>query len=155
MKLMTCGYEGTKPSQFFSTLLSNKVATIVDLRELPLSRKPGFSKSALATSAKRYNLNYVHIPALGCPREIRHAYREDNNWSRYARRFLAYLKTQGQAIDELAELIERERCCLLCFEADPNFCHRSYVAEDLTTRNGAKLSIVHLRVPTPVQVAWD
>lgn len=155
MKLMTCGYEGTKPSQFFSTLLSNKVETIVDLRELPLSRKPGFSKSALATSAKRHNLNYVHIPALGCPRDIRHAYREDNNWSRYTKRFLAYLKTQGQAIDELAELIERERCCLLCFEADHNFCHRSYVAEDLTTRNGAKLIIVHLRVPIPAQVAWD
>lgn len=155
MRLMTCGYEGTKPSQFFSTLLNNEVETIVDLRELPLSRKPGFSKSALATSAPRYDLRYVHIPALGCPREIRHAYREDDNWSRYTRRFLAYLKTQDQAMDALAELIERERCCLLCFEADPNYCHRSYVADALrlTTRDGAKLSIVHLKIPTPAQAA--
>ncbi len=149
MKLMTCGYEGTTPPLFFSTLVKNNVETIVDLRELPLSRKPGFSKSALASSAQQYHLGYVHIPALGCPREIRHDYRQDKDGSRYTQRFMAYLKTQNQALDTLAELIQRQRCCLLCFEADPNFCHRSYVAESLTARIGAELTIVHLKVQAP------
>jgi uncharacterized protein (DUF488 family) len=153
MKLMTCGYEGAQVAQFFSTLQSHQIEMIIDLRELPLSRKPGFSKSALMTSASRYHLDYVHIPALGCPREIRHAYRKDKNWARYTQRFLAYLRTQDQALAELAGLVKRERCCLLCFEADPSFCHRSYVAEHLAIRLGTKLSIVHLQIPTSTQVA--
>jgi len=66
---------------------------------------------------------------------------------------MAYLKTQDKAIEELADLIERERCCLLCFEADPNFCHRSYVAQSVATQIGVSLLIAHLKVPTLARVA--
>ncbi|MCL4487323.1 MAG: DUF488 domain-containing protein [Chloroflexi bacterium] len=153
MRLMTCGYQGATPSQFFSTLQKNKVETIVDVRELPLSRKPGFSKSALAKTAARYGIRYTHVPSLGCPRDIRHAYRKDKDWRLFTKRFLAYLKTQKQALNALAELVERERCCLLCFEADPKACHRSFIADNLAGRAGTKLSIVHLTVPSSVRPA--
>jgi uncharacterized protein (DUF488 family) len=149
MTLFTIGYEGMLLQQFFAVLAANRVQTIVDVRELPISRRPGFAKAALASGAAKRGLSYVHIVALGCPRNIRHDYRDDKDWSRYTRRFLSYLDGQNAAIDELASLIRRERCCLLCFEADPATCHRSFVAERVAARTRQHLSIVHLTAPTP------
>lgn len=153
MKLMTMGYEGTTSRQFFALLLENKVQTIVDVRELPISRKAGFSKAALVLTASDYNMNYIHVPALGCPKEIRHDYRADDDWTRYTRRFMTYLNTQRVAINELVELVKRERCCLICFEADPNFCHRSFVAQRVATVVGSSFVVVHITALTPEKVA--
>ena len=153
MKLMTMGYEGITNQNFFAVLSKNKVQTIVDVRELPISRKAGFSKASLALAALNYKMHYVHMPALGCPKEIRHDYRADDNWTRYTRRFMPYLNTQKAAISELVELVSRERCCLVCFEADPNFCHRSFVAEKAAAVGGLSLAVVHLTAPAPEKVA--
>lgn len=148
MKLMTMGYEGITSQQFFDVLLNNKVQTIVDIRELPISRKAGFSKTSLAEIAKDYDLNYVHLQSLGSPREIRHDYREDNNWKRYTRRYMTYLNTQKDSINELADLIQRKRCCLICFEADHNFCHRLFVADAVAASIDRSVKVVHLIAPT-------
>ncbi|MBI5291596.1 MAG: DUF488 domain-containing protein [Chloroflexi bacterium] len=152
MKLMTIGYEGLATAQFFDLLTAGRVQTIVDVRELPLSRKPGFSKSALALSTAAHSLEYIHVPALGCPREIRHEYRDDGDWQRYTRRFRAYLSTQTEAIHDLSQLAQRNRCCLLCYEADPNFCHRLFVAERVVEIVGTSLKIVHLMATAPIGV---
>lgn len=148
MKLMTMGYEGINSQMFFAILLKNKVQTIVDIRELPISRKSGFSKSSLAETAQSHNLNYMHLQSLGSPRKIRHDYREDNDWKRFTKRYMGYLNTQQDSINELANLIQRERCCLLCFEADHNFCHRLFVAEKVVANTDRTLQVVHLIAPT-------
>ena len=145
MQLLTIGYEGLTPDQFFGLLRANDVQTIVDVRELPLSRKTGFSKDSLAKIARENGIKYVHIPALGCPKSIRHAYRIDKNWTRYTLRFITYLNTQDEAIAELTSRVRQERCCLVCFEADPNYCHRLYVAERVSAETEAPLSVIHLR----------
>jgi uncharacterized protein (DUF488 family) len=147
MKFLTMGYEGLTSQQFFQVLLKNKVETIVDIRELPLSRKVGFSKKSLAQAAGDYCLEYVHLAALGSPRDIRHDYWHDNDWQRFTRRYKSYLKTQEDSIRELSELIKRERCCLLCFEADHNFCHRIFVAEQLVAKLDGSVKVVHLTPP--------
>lgn len=153
MRLMTIGYEGLTVQQFFAVLLKNKVQTVVDVREMPISRKAGFSKAPLSLAASDYNMNYLHMVALGCPKEIRHDYRTDNDWTRYTRRFKAYLNTRKDSISELVELVKRERCCLVCFEADPKFCHRSFVAEKAAAIIGPSLIVAHLTAPIPEQVA--
>src|ERR1035437_7627246 len=71
--------------------------------------------------------DFFWTPELGCPKEIRHDYRDDGDWARYSRRFKSYLETQGGAIERLIEWAGEEQCCLLGLEADYNFCHRSYV----------------------------
>src|SRR6266446_8292120 len=131
VEMFTIGYEGLTPSEFTTTLARAGVERIVDVRELAVSRRPGFAKSALTTSLFDAGIAYTHVPALGCPREIRHAYREDLNWKRYTKRFCAYLETRHSDLEKLLELVQRERCCLLCYEADFNFCHRFFVAERL------------------------
>lgn len=143
-ELMTIGYEGMTLGQFFRLLRHGEVETLVDVRELPLSRKPGFSKSALSAAVASHGLSYAHAASLGCPRDIRHAFRADGDWARYTQRFAEYMETQGGAIAQLAERVQAERCCLLCFEADPNFCHRSFVADRVATTVGRSLTVTHL-----------
>jgi uncharacterized protein (DUF488 family) len=102
--------------------------TVIDVRELPLSRKPGLSKKALATRLARSGVRYIHIPALGCPRAIRHRYRTDGDWVRYEQAFLEHLDMQQDPLARLADIISASKSALLCFEANPEFCHRRIVA---------------------------
>jgi uncharacterized protein (DUF488 family) len=145
-EIMTVGYEGLTPRKFLGILKRGGVSRIIDVRELATSRRAGFAKTALTASLTNAGIAYTHLRELGCPRNIRHEYRKDRNWKRYAKRFCSYLKTQDEALQALAELAKVERCCLLCFEGDFNFCHRSFIAERLGLLV-EKLRIKHLTDP--------
>ena len=142
MKLYTIGYEGLRMDAFASCLAGHGVETIVDVRQLPLSRKPGFSKTALAANLSQHNLGYVHRPELGCPKSIRDQYRQNADWSEYTESFLNYIATKDEALSNLAGFASNNTCALLCYEADYNFCHRSMVADAVARRS--KLTVSHL-----------
>lgn len=126
--LYTVGYEGLSIEAFIARLKANGVRTLVDVRELPLSRKKGFSKQALARTLAEHDIAYAHMPTLGCPRPIRDAYKTDGSWARYTLSFTRYLATQQAAVQELAHIAQATPAALMCFEADFNRCHRSFVA---------------------------
>jgi uncharacterized protein (DUF488 family) len=123
------------------------VTLLVDIRELPISRKPGFNKAALETMAGKRGMKYVHVVELGCPRDIRHEYRADGDWARYTKRFKSHLDDQTEALDKLAAWMRDEHCCLLCYEEDFNFCHRSIVAAKVASLANHDLKINHLTGP--------
>jgi uncharacterized protein (DUF488 family) len=140
----TIGYEGMTIGAFIAALRAQRIAHLVDIRELALSRKKGFSKTALSEHLERVGIRYSHVRALGCPKPIRDQYRVDGNWKRYSRAFAAYLESQAPAIRELIRTMKTDRCCLMCFEADFTLCHRSLVAHELGG------TIVHLTAYGPV-----
>ena len=144
MIIHTIGYEGIDIDRFLSLLREHAIETVVDVRELPLSRKPGFSKKALADTLNLSGLEYVHLPDLGCPKPIRSRYRTDGNWKRYTEGFLKYLNTQDEALADLASMAAISNCALLCFEADYNYCHRSMVADAVNQISGIRVS--HIQV---------
>ena len=144
MIIHTIGYEGIDIDRFLSLLREHAIETVVDVRELPLSRKPGFSKKALADTLNLSGLEYVHLPDLGCPKPIRSRYRTDGNWKRYTEGFLKYLNTQDEALADLASMAAISNCALLCFEADYNYCHRSMVANAVNQISGMRVS--HIKV---------
>ncbi len=137
MTVFTIGYEGLDIDRFMSLLAEHGIETVVDIRELPLSRKPGFSKKALASVLNLSGLEYVHMVDLGCPKPVRDRYRADGNWKRYTEGFLKHLKTRKAAIADLSDLVSSSNCALLCYEADFNFCHRSMVANAVQEHCGA------------------
>lgn len=89
--LYTLGYEGLSLEAFIDRLKEAGVQSVIDVRELPLSRKKGFSKRSFAEALHAAGLGYVHVPALGCPKPIRNQYKQDANWHAYERKFNAYL----------------------------------------------------------------
>lgn len=139
MTVYTIGYEGLNLEMFMSLLTEHGVETVVDVRELPLSRKPGFSKKTLAGALTHSGVDYVHMGDLGCPRPVRDSYRENGDWGRYTKGFLKHLQDQEGPIAKLSDLVQASNCALLCYEADFRFCHRSMVAEAIRDNCGADI----------------
>lgn len=126
--LYTFGYEGLDIEAFIARLHQAGVHSVVDVRDLPLSRKKGFSKTRFSSLLNQAGIEYLHAPALGCPKPIRHQYRADGDWARYSHAFLTYLATQKDNLRDLARIALSRTACLVCYEADFNLCHRTYVA---------------------------
>jgi len=70
-------------------------------------------------------------------------YRIDGDWASYTRKFKKHLPSASDSIEELASRALKERLCLVCFEADPAFCHRSFIAE-AAAEVCDRIEIVHL-----------
>jgi len=144
--LYTFGYEGLDIDAFISRLHEVGIQTILDVRELPLSRKKGFSKSSFSERLSDANVGYLHAPTLGCPKEIRDRYRKDSDWAEYTRAFQAYMVSQVAATRELVKLSKATATCLVCFEAEYTMCHRTYVARAALAQGG--LPVMHLTART-------
>lgn len=146
MALYTFGYEGLSIDSFIARLKKAGVKAVFDVRQLPLSRKKGFSKVAFGAALRDAGIAYTHLPVFGCPVQIRDRYKLDQNWKRYEKSFNEYIEGQKPALVELAVFAEKVDACLVCFEADFNFCHRNLVAQAAT--RGRKLRVVHLASTT-------
>lgn len=128
--VMTIGYEGLDLEHFLKFLTFNEVEVLVDVREIPLSRKKGFSKSLLAETLEDNGIGYQHIKALGSPKPIRDRLKSDWDYDAFFSAYDDYLETQDEALDALGEIIEDHRkVCLMCFESSHDQCHRSHVAK--------------------------
>jgi uncharacterized protein (DUF488 family) len=129
-RLITIGYEGADFKDFLATLKIENVTQLLDIRELPMSRRKGFSKTALREGLASIGIDYRHEPWLGSPRAIRHRLREDGDYARFFRAFARHLDRQTTLLNELAAELEGT-VALLCYERDHRQCHRSIVAEVL------------------------
>jgi uncharacterized protein (DUF488 family) len=126
MRIFTIGYEGATVPEFLEALQKAGVERVIDVRALPLSRRPGFSKSPLRRALAEAGLDYVHLKALGTPADGRAAARAGRH-ADMARIYAGQLElpeAMAQSAQMLA-LAEERPSALLCFERDPAHCHRS------------------------------
>lgn len=141
--LLTIGYEGYTVHDVLSVLASAEVSLLLDVRALPRSRKPGFSKRQLAAELEERGIIYCHLPALGTPKAGRDAVRAGRPEVMEA--IFREHMTSDRAQAELgqAKAIAREnRTCLLCYERNPACCHRRIVAEMIAAET--EHSVIHL-----------
>ncbi len=129
----TVGYEGTDIDRFVATLKAVGIKTLADVRAVALSRKKGFSKTALRQRLEAEGINYLHFVALGDPKPGREAAR-NGRMAEFQRIYRKHLATSeaAQALLELESVVWTSPSCLLCFERDPSVCHRSIVTEKLS-----------------------
>src|SRR5437879_4810606 len=140
-KLFTIGYEQTPPKAVLDELEQAGVKLLVDVRAVTSSRRPGFSKRQLAAGLDERGIAYLHLHALGTPKEGRLAARAGKRDELF-RIFDKHLRTPEarEELDELATLAKSgRRLCLLCYERDPEGCHRRRLAELIHERTGAKV----------------
>lgn len=147
-EIQTWGYEGLNIADFVARLRRAGATTVIDVRANPISRKPGFSKKALAVHLGNAGIDYVHAPKMGCPKPVRDRYKADGDWATYTLGFMKYIGGQGDAVSEVAAVAQRSKSCLICFEADFNFCHRTFVARAVSALTG--MEIVHLTERTSI-----
>jgi len=145
--LYTIGYEKALLKDVISTLAAAGISTLLDVRDRPISRRPGFSKRQLAAAIEEAGMSYLHLDALGTPPEGRLANRR-REWDRFwaiVEERLARPEAE-LALQQAARIADAATCCLLCYESDWQICHRRRVAEILCRRHG--FAVRHLAVCT-------
>jgi uncharacterized protein (DUF488 family) len=147
--LTTIGYESADLSDFIVTLRRAGVNCLIDVRELPISRRKGFAKRALSEALADAGIGYVHLRGLGDPKEGRDAARA-GDVAGFTRVFTKHMKSTIAQCDlqKAVRLVGLGGACLMCYERDHSACHRSIVAEAISDISG--VAIFHLRVSKEV-----
>jgi uncharacterized protein (DUF488 family) len=120
------------------------VERLIDVREVPISRRRGYAKRALSAAMSEVGVEYVHLAQLGNPRPYRDLYKS-GRIALGRRRYREHMLSEcGQALGDLAVLVGEKRCALMCLEHDPARCHRSVIVDVLRDELGLALSVAEL-----------
>ena len=141
MRIYTIGYEATTVPDFLAALKQAGVERVIDVRALPLSRRPGFSKTPLRAALEDVGIEYVHLKALGTPADGRAAARAGRHAD--LERIYAGQLELPEAMAQGAQMLDlaaEKPSALLCFEREPAHCHRTLLLDAVA--QGAE--IVHL-----------
>ncbi|WP_066794931.1 DUF488 domain-containing protein [Sphingomonas soli] len=130
MKVYTIGYEATTMAEFIAALKGAGVERLIDVRALPLSRRPGFSKNILAATLKEAGVEYVHLKNLGTPKLGRDAAKKGDVATLEAvyETQLGLPEAQAEAA-QMRALAAEKPSALLCYERNPEHCHRTLLLE--------------------------
>lgn len=130
MKVFTIGYEQTTMAEFIAALKAAGVEQVIDVRAIPASRRPGFSKNLLAGSLAEAGISYVHLRALGTPKLGRDAAKKGDveTLERVYEGQLALPEAQAEAA-RMRALAAEKPSALLCYERNPEHCHRTLLLE--------------------------
>jgi uncharacterized protein (DUF488 family) len=130
MCLFTIGYEGRSLERYLNTLILSNIKVLCDVRKNPMSRKYGFAKRTLQNACETVNIKYLHLPELGIVSEKRKSLKSQAD---YDKLFIEYEKTvlpvEKRAVKFIHSLLLTfSRVALTCYEALPDQCHRTRVA---------------------------
>jgi len=141
--VFTIGYEQRSQDELVGVLVEAGVSLLADVRELPLSRRRGFSKTALAAALEEAGIAYAHERALGNPKPYRDAWKRGDSAAGIAGYRAHIADDASESVDALARRVAEGGVCLLCVEHDPAHCHRTLLAEALRERLG-ELAVIDL-----------
>jgi len=137
----TIGYEGRTIEGFVHELGKIGIKQLIDVREIPISRKKGFSKTALKSNLEKVGINYIHLPKLGSPSDIRNIYKEGGSMSEFMDKYSKYFHTQIDSYNQLKGYAFVSPSVIMCMERAPKGCHRRIIAEELKQEG---FNITHL-----------
>jgi uncharacterized protein (DUF488 family) len=132
MHIFTIGYEGTTQAEFVAALQATGVQRVIDVRAVPNSRRPGFSKTPLRNALAEAGIDYVHLRALGTPADGRAAARARRHAD--LERIYAGQLELPEAIAAGAQMLDlaaEKPSALLCYEREPSGCHRTLLLRSI------------------------
>ena len=126
LKIFTIGYEKSTQPELIAALQAAGVTRMIDVRAVPLSRRPGFSKNILKNGLAEAGIDYVHLKALGTPAEGREAARKGRH-AELERIYAGQLELPEAIVAgaQMRELAAEKPSALLCYEREPSGCHRT------------------------------
>lgn len=135
MNVYGVGYEGKNIGDFIDDLKRDQVTVLVDVRLNPISRKKGFRKTELSEALGEHGIRYVHLPALGNPKDNRAGFGAEyksSEWEEACENYRKILDGElaQQALAYLRKLAQAEyeaKVALMCFEKDSSACHRNVI----------------------------
>jgi len=143
-KFYTIGYQSRSFSDFIGQLKNFKINTLIDVREVPNSRRKEFSKTRLSKYLKDRNIEYIHLKDLGSPKEIRNKLKMDNDYNFFFKKYSSYLHSKHKTVRDLYQIILSNICCIMCYEKLPEYCHRSVICKEVKKIDGNGIVIEHI-----------
>ena len=147
--LYSVGHSKRLLQELLGLLADHSVASVLDVRCYPFSRRnPQFGRQALSEALESSGIRYRHLPKLGGLRSPHKDASPHQGWEGEAfRAFADYMETApfSDAVDELLELTNGSKACMLCAEADPYRCHRRLISDYLTAIR--QVQVVHILRP--------
>ncbi|MDQ2996846.1 MAG: DUF488 domain-containing protein [Chloroflexota bacterium] len=144
LTFFTAGYQGHNIETFLDLLVSHGVEQLIDVRQLPFSRKPDFSKKRLTAHLAAVGIAYTHLAALGTPKPLRDELRREHDFPTFFAAMQAIIDAQPEALHEALELVRARPAVLLCFEANHAECHRLVLAQAIERLTEESCEVVHL-----------
>ena len=135
--LYTIGYQGRTLDELLALLHAHDIDRLIDIRELPLSRRRGFSKTSLGDALRGDGIEYIHARIAGNP------YRTEKDLiprPELLAKYRAHLNASRGIAAEVATLARDHTVALLCYEAAAAECHRSILAPRVARRLGVKVA---------------
>lgn len=142
-KLYTLGYRLRSQEGLLTVLSRNEIKLLVDVRDMARSRKPGFAKSTLSWACSARCIKYIHYPELGIPKKERDKIKTQDDIEGFWLDYIRKLGGLGDTIGDLIDFIKAKPTCLLCYEREPECCHRKVLAEYLEGMIPG-LKVIHL-----------
>lgn len=147
MKIFTIGYEGQKIENFVKFLNKNKIKIVIDVRQNPISRKPGFSKTKLSEHLAKKKIKYFHFKSLGVPSAWRKKAKHkmitrEKMFDDYVAKILP---GQVEVFQQIKKLALKNDLALMCYEADAADCHRRRITDKMKSKS---TKIVDLKITT-------
>ena len=133
--VFSLGYEKRTIEEMIALLKDNKIQLVVDIREKAISRKKGFSKNTLKDTLQKEGIDYLHIPQLGSPSDIRKELKKNWDYQTFFEKYERHILKFEKHIDKIKELAISKNTAILCFERKSNACHRSIVTKILQNQN--------------------
>ena len=136
-RIFTLGYEKRSIEEFLALLCKHKIDMVIDVRRNPVSRKKGFSKSALGTRIDEAGIGYVHVGEWGCPKSLHQDLREGRvDYPEFFKKYESAIRPQRRSMRDFVQAHSKERLAVICFERDPFTCHRNIVGKQLAGQDG-------------------
>jgi uncharacterized protein (DUF488 family) len=139
--VFSIGYEGKPIDAFVEMLKQNGVERLIDVREAPYSRKPGFSKKALEKELREAGVEYVGIPDLGTDKESRDRHKNDGGIDDVLIEYRVKFERNRERYELLKKLALEKPSSIMCYEEDFRECHRQVIEERMSAEG---FRVVHL-----------
>ncbi|MBA3045493.1 MAG: DUF488 domain-containing protein [Euryarchaeota archaeon] len=132
--IITIGYEGLSIDEFMMKLIDEKIQVLVDVRNNPWSMKYGFTGKSLNILCGKMGVEYIGLPEVGIPSELRKTLETKEDYDALFRHYRKFISKKEKELDMLLGLGREKKIALMCFEKDPEMCHRTVLAEELGRR---------------------
>lgn len=156
-RIRTIGHGQRALADFVALLSENAVATLVDVRSFPGSRRyPHFGKEALAAALSTAGVEYVHVPELGGRR--REVAGSPHTAIRVAafRAYADHMATDAfrAGLARLEELARAKPTAYMCSETLWWRCHRRMISDRLTVDGW---EVIHILGPGKAEphTVWE
>ena len=156
-RIWTIGHGTRQLDELLDLLQENGIATLVDVRSFPGSRRhPQFGKEALAEAVTAQGLTYVHIPELGGRRREQPGSRHTAIRVAAFRAYADHMDTDDfrAGLAQLEELAHAAPTAYMCSETLWWRCHRRMISDRLTADGW---EVIHILGPgkTEPHRLWD